>query len=164
MQPLTTRVAGFCAGRPGLWFTANEAAAALGAPVDAVRDTLDVLVKRGVNGTLTYDTGSTNAGDQTVGTGTLSQPGSVTPSVSGGIGFVEENHEFNTATNFSAAGLYFDAHFFDNENVDGPQNIDQNGGWGHFWPTNTSAISFTWQFRDTSALRTYAAHSIIFKP
>jgi hypothetical protein len=115
-------------------------------------------------GTLTYDTGTTNAGDQTVGTGNLSQPGSVTPSVAGGIGFVEENHEFNTATNFSAAGLYFDAHFFDGENIDGPQNIDQNGGWGHFWPTNTSAISFTWQFRNTSALRTYAAHSIIFKP
>ncbi len=51
-QPLSARVADYCTGRPGIRFTAEQAALALGAPLAGVTDTLDHLVKHGVNGTL----------------------------------------------------------------------------------------------------------------
>lgn len=54
-QPLTARAAGYCTARPGLRFTAAEAAAALDATEDTTTAILDMLVGRGVNGALTRD-------------------------------------------------------------------------------------------------------------
>ncbi len=57
IHPLTARVADYCVGRPGIRFTAEQAALALGAPLEGVTETLDHLVKNGINGTLAADSG-----------------------------------------------------------------------------------------------------------
>jgi len=111
-----------------------------------------------------YDTRTKSVGTQS-SAGNLTEPPSLTPAVSGGLVLMMEQHEWNTATNLSGAGQLFDANWFTGMSESGPQNLDQNGGWAHFWPTDTSAIAFTWKFISTSlAISLWAADAISFKP
>lgn len=149
-------------------FWVNTTNGAVGA--DATLIAYDIVQADG----FIYDTGSTNVGDQlaNTGVGKLAQPGPITP-LYYGIGFAQENHEFNTATNLAvgtpaAAGLemLFDSSNCDQWNNDGPMNPDQNGGWAHFIPTNNAAIYFNWQFKSnnlTGVLRSYAAACAYFR-
>ena len=42
------------------------------------------------------------------------------------------------------SGGWFDAAVFPGDSINGPQWVDQNGGWGHYYDPNTSALSLTW--------------------
>jgi hypothetical protein len=55
----------------------------------------------------------------------------------------------NTA-NGCGSGCLFDANIFDGENINGPEPVDQNNGWGHFYTTSAGTVSFTWTGLDTS--------------
>jgi hypothetical protein len=69
----------------------------------------------------------------------------LTPTVGSGIVFYNANWNFGTATAETApTGGVFDSAWTNMNNVNGPQPLDQNGGWGHLYNGNTSAITVTW--------------------
>jgi hypothetical protein len=158
------------------WYVTNAAASVSGLrtnkyysvpnPGDAT-----MLCYNVVNGTsLQYDTRTSSTGNQG-SAGTLSAPPAITPAASGGIVIAQELHEFNTAKSVSGGSLWFDSQWFQGINQDGPQNVDENNGWAHVHPANTSSISAVWSFLTTAdsgyaneAIQVWAADAISFKP
>lgn len=73
---------------------------------------------------------------------------SITPVLRNGLSIFFAQWEFNTANGLTLSnGLVpvFDSMEFDGMNVDGPQNCDQNGGWGHVYNgTVLSTMQATW--------------------
>lgn len=119
----------------------------------------------GVTNGSPFDVRVSQVGTQTVA-GNLTAPGTLTPAQAGGLVFAQEQHALSTTTNITGtAGLLFDSDYYNNIPISGPQNVDQNGGWAHFRPVNTSAITFTWKFLTNNlAIDTWAADAISFKP
>ena len=111
-----------------------------------------------------YDTRSTSNGTQAVALPLVAPP-TLTPSVANGLVFAEAQQSFNTETNISVSGAVFDSIYWDGEQLDGPSNLDQNGGWMHYHNPDTSAIAFTWYFRSASqALQGWTSEAVSFKP
>ncbi|MGO9230835.1 MAG: hypothetical protein ACLQKA_16720, partial [Bryobacteraceae bacterium] len=50
----------------------------------------------------------------------------------------------NTATGVTGANQLFDSGYYSGMSHDGPEPIDQNGGWVHYYTTSTSSVSFTY--------------------
>lgn len=111
-----------------------------------------------------YDTRSVATGNMSAASSTL-YTNSITPTNSNGIILMETQQEFNTENGFYyPSGAYFDAIEFDGMNVNGPQNMDQNGGWGHYYNTGTSTQTITWNLASTTdpALQ-WSAYAAAFK-
>lgn len=83
----------------------------------------------------------------------------LTPAATGGVVIANIQYQFNTANGATSAGAIFDAINYTGENNDGPQNMDQNGGWAHVYPSSLAAVSFTWAFTTTQILDTWTAYA-----
>lgn len=69
----------------------------------------------------------------------------LSPTTSNGIVIVNGNWNFGTATAATApSGGKFDSAWTNMNNVNGPQPLDENGGFLHFYNTSTAAITATW--------------------
>lgn len=72
---------------------------------------------------------------------------------------------FCTATGISAPnGALFDSATYTGNSVDGPQSVDQNNGWFHFYSTGTGALSATWTETCSSPQGSWAGRLVAFKP
>ena len=74
--------------------------------------------------------------------------GCLTPTgVSGGNEIIIGNAgwQFCTANGISSpSGALFDAATYTGNDVNGPQSVDQNNGWFHYYDSSTSAVTVTW--------------------
>jgi len=57
---------------------------------------------------------------------------------------------YNTATGTPETNWLFDSAYYSGIVLDGPQPIDQNGGWMHYYTTSTSPLSFTYNMLSSS--------------
>ncbi|HYL85728.1 MAG TPA: Ig-like domain-containing protein [Candidatus Angelobacter sp.] len=59
---------------------------------------------------------------------------------------------------------FIDSNIFDGENINGPEPVDENNGWGHFVTSSTNPISVTWTFLPPAApAQEWAAAAAAFK-
>lgn len=103
-------------------------------------------------------------GDQTVAAATIDTT-ILTPDAQNGLVLMLVQQEFNTEDGITLAGALFDSTEYDGMPVDGPQNMDQNGGWAHYYPgADLSNILATWTLvADTGdPMRQYAAYAVLF--
>jgi hypothetical protein len=69
-----------------------------------------------------------------------------------------------TATGLKApTGALFDSATFTGTSIDGPQPIDQNNGWMHYYSPGTSAINVTWTEACQTAQTSWAGRVAAFK-
>jgi hypothetical protein len=88
----------------------------------------------------------------------------LTPAAAGEIVIAEENWYYNTATGTPEANWLFDSAYYSGIVLDGPQPIDQNGGWMHYYTTSTSPLSFTYNMlSSTDANGPAAGLAVAFK-
>lgn len=77
--------------------------------------------------------------------GNLTMPFTISPAGVGELLFTEVIWDYNTGSGLAGSGWYFDTNTFSGESQSGPEPIDQNNGWGHYFTTGTSPVSITWQ-------------------
>lgn len=88
----------------------------------------------------------TQSNTQATGVGTLTGP-SITPSTSSGICIGNIQFVNDTVNAMSGpTGATLDSARDDLESLDGPENLDQNGGYGHWKNTSTSSQTVSWGF------------------
>jgi hypothetical protein len=110
------------------------------------------------------DTYSGSAQDVSNGGSPLTLNYTLTPAASGEIVIAEENWYYNTATGAAGANWLFDSAYYSGIVLDGPQPIDQNGGWMHYYTTSTSPLSFTYNLlSSTDANGPSAGMAVAFK-
>jgi hypothetical protein len=87
-----------------------------------------------------------NGGGQTVtaDSSTMTTVYTLTPSEPNELILGEEQWNANTATGVTGTNWLFDSGYYSGILLNGPQPIDQNGGWTHYYSTSTSPISFTY--------------------
>ncbi|MGB6898577.1 MAG: immunoglobulin domain-containing protein [Candidatus Acidiferrum sp.] len=110
------------------------------------------------------DTTGGAAGSQS-NAGNLTMPYTISPAEAGELLFTEVIWDFNTGAGLAGSGWYFDTNTFDGENQSGPEPIDQNNGWGHFFTTGTAPVSITWipQYAGL-ATGNWSSTTVAFKP
>jgi hypothetical protein len=94
--------------------------------------------------------------------------GCLTPAgVSGGTELVigASNWNFGTATAVTTtpSGGLFDAATYTGNSVNGPEYVDQNGGWFHLYTTGTTPISNTWTMSLNQAESWWGGRMAAFK-
>jgi hypothetical protein len=89
----------------------------------------------------TYAGGGQNV---TTDSSTLTTNYTLTPATPNELVLAEENWDFNTATGVTGTNQLFDAGYYSGTSVDGPEPIDENGGWMHYYANSTSTVSFTY--------------------
>jgi hypothetical protein len=94
--------------------------------------------------TLPFDTAAGGTGSQSTA-GNLTVPFTIAPAEAGELVFTEVIWDFNTGAGLVGTGWLFDTNTFDGEDQSGPEPIDQNNGWGHYWTTSTAPVSITWK-------------------
>lgn len=108
--------------------------------------TLMIYDVTGGSSTGLYDATSlgTAHGNQTTNTATIT--GAIaTPSQASSLVIGMGGWDKNTG-NGANSPIIFDAFLTNDEFLDGPQTVDQNNGWGHYYNSDTSSVTFTWQF------------------
>jgi hypothetical protein len=96
------------------------------------------------------DTYSGSAQDISNAGSTVTLGYTLTPAASGEIVIAEENWYYNTASGAAGTNWLFDSSYYSGIVLDGPQPIDQNGGWMHYYTTSTSTLSFTYNMLSSS--------------
>ena len=88
------------------------------------------------------------SGDQKSFTSSLTSCSNcLTPSAANELVVGNVGNAWCTATGItSPAGALFDAATYTGNSVDGPQSVDQNNGWFHYYTTGTSTLSATWTY------------------
>lgn len=88
----------------------------------------------------------------------------ITPTQINELVLGETQHQFQTVDAISApTGALLDNNNYLNEPVDGPENVDQNGGFAHFVNSTTSAETWTWHYISGSrAQGNWAAYGVSF--
>jgi hypothetical protein len=74
----------------------------------------------------------------------------LTPTTQNELVLGEENWDNNTAIGVSGTTQLFDAGYYSGMSPDGPQPIDQNGGWMHCFTNSTIAVGFTYNLLSSS--------------
>jgi hypothetical protein len=89
----------------------------------------------------------------------------LTPAAGGEIVILNANQNWCSGTAETApSGAVFDSAFTTFNSVNGPQSVDQNGEWAHFYNTSTSPITATWTMGcGTNAEGTWAGRVAAFK-
>jgi hypothetical protein len=126
--------------------TGNAVAMNLKLTGTAAGDTIMIYDVTGPN-SWTFDTDSGGQDGDAGGNGSLTTCSSCdTPSTSTGVVFANMGQDDCTATGVTgASGTVFDSTTYTGNGLNGPQNVDQNNGWFHFFYTaQPSAISATW--------------------
>jgi len=95
--------------------------------------------------------------------GAFTMPFVLQPAAAHEIVFAQIMWDYNTGVGLRD-GL-FDANRFSGENLNGPEPVDENNGWGHFLITSTRPVRFTWQVLqpDTNPIRFWAGMAVAFK-
>ena len=101
-------------------------------------------------GTSPLDTYSGSAQDISSAGSPVTLNYTLTPAAAGEIVIAEENWYYNTATGTPETNWLFDSSYYSGIVLDGPQPIDQNGGWMHYYTTSTSPLSFTYNMLSSS--------------
>jgi hypothetical protein len=88
-----------------------------------------------------------NTGNQSSFTNPLTTA-SVTPTTANGLVLCEMDNQNNTVTGMSGAGFIIDSEWYNNESLNGAENVDENNGWGHYYNPDTSPVSckFTYNY------------------
>jgi len=89
----------------------------------------------------------------------------LTPSLPNELIIFNQNQYACTLEGITApSGGLLDSAVFLGDSLDGPQWVDQNGGWGHYYDPNTSAVSVTWNVAcGTLNLGSWAGRVAAFK-
>ena len=90
------------------------------------------------------DTYNGGGQDVTSDGSTLTTDYTLTPSTPNELILAEEQWDANTATGVAGTNWLFDSGYYSGMSVSGPQPIDQNGGWAHYYASSTSTVSFTY--------------------
>ncbi len=126
--------------------TGNAVAMTLKLTGTAAGDTIMIYDVTGPN-SWTFDTDSGGQDADAGGDGSLTTCSSCdTPTTSTGVVFVNFGQDDCTATGvIGASGTVFDSATYTGNGLNGPQNVDQNNGWSHFFYTSQpGAISASW--------------------
>jgi hypothetical protein len=90
--------------------------------------------------------------------------GCLTPSAANELIVANQGQNWCTSTASTApSGSLFDAATDTGNSVNGPQSVDQNNGWLHYYDPNTSAITATWTNACSQAEGTWAGRVAAFK-
>jgi len=110
------------------------------------------------------DTATGGIGSQS-SSGNLTMPYTINPAQAGELVFAEVIWDYNTGAGIVGSGWLFDTNTFDGEDQSGPEPIDQNNGWGHYYTTSTSPVTVTWQTM-YAGLNTgnWSSVAVAFKP
>jgi len=111
------------------------------------------------------DTTASASGNQTTATSTLTGP-TITPTTPNGLIIGEIQHEFGTVTSILGTNMLLDSSMYSQENLDGPENVDQNGGWAHFYNPTTGSVPFIWGYQLDDSNRpelNWASYTAAFK-
>jgi len=88
----------------------------------------------------------------------------LTPASAGEIVILNANQNWCTGTaQTSPSGALFDSAFATINSVNGPQNVDQNGEWAHFYNSTVAPITATWTMSCDQAEATWAGRVAAFK-
>jgi len=88
----------------------------------------------------------------------------LTPSTASDIVILNANQIYCTGTAITApSGAVFDAAVATLNSINGPQPVDQNGEWAHFYDTNASGITATWTMSCNQAESGWAGRVAAFK-
>ena len=88
----------------------------------------------------------------------------ITPSQANGLVIFAMSQANNTVTGMGCAGCLVDIGMYNNESINGPENVDQNNGLGHVYPTSTNSITGSWTYNYASDAQTqWAARAISIK-
>jgi hypothetical protein len=88
----------------------------------------------------------------------------LTPATAGEIVILNANQNWCTGIAQTApSGALFDSAFATINSVNGPQNVDQNGEWAHFYNTSVAPITATWTMSCEQAEATWAGRVAAFK-
>ncbi len=110
------------------------------------------------------DTATGGTGSQS-SSGNLTMPYTISPAQAGELVFAEVIWDYNTGAGIVGSGWLFDTNTFDGENQSGPEPIDQNNGWGHYYTTSTSPVTVTWQTMYASLpTGSWSSVAVAFKP
>jgi hypothetical protein len=100
----------------------------------------------GASTTSPCDTSASASGNQTTAVSSLVGP-TVTPTTINGLVFGVIQQYNGTVVSLSNAAILNDAELFSQENLNGPENVDQNGGYAHFYNSTTNPVNFTWNYQ-----------------
>jgi hypothetical protein len=90
---------------------------------------------------------------------------SLVPAAAHGVVICNIQQETNTETAvLGTSGLLFDSVTYDGEDVNGPNNQDQNGGWAHYYNTGVETVAPLWSFVDASGTGSWAAYATAWSP
>lgn len=131
------------------------------------QDAIDIYDVIGAN-TTPFDLGSGGqSGNQASVVTTLTTcTACLTPGTASGVVFYVGQWNFETAIAQTApSGGFFDAAVTNFRDVNGPQPVDQNGGFGHFYNTTTGSVTVTWTMANdaTNAVGPWAGYVAHFK-
>jgi hypothetical protein len=88
------------------------------------------------------DTYSGGDQDVTSDSSTMTADYTLTPTASNELVLGEENWAYNTAIGVAGTNQLFDSGYYSGISLNGPQPIDQNGGWMHYYTNSTNTVSF----------------------
>jgi len=91
--------------------------------------------------------------------------GCLTPSAVNELIIGNVGNSWCTATGIVApSGALFDSATYTGNSVNGPETVDENNGWFHYYDPNTSAITATWAYTcGSDAQATWAGRLAAFK-
>jgi hypothetical protein len=93
------------------------------------------------------DSGGQSGNQASITSSMASCNGCLTPSAANEAIVGNVGQAWCTATGITApAGALFDVATYTGNSVNGPESVDQNNGWFHYYDPNTSAISVTWSY------------------
>jgi hypothetical protein len=88
----------------------------------------------------------------------------LTPSTASDIVILNANQVYCTGTAITApSGALFDSAFATLNSINGPEPVDQNGEWAHYYSSNTSGITATWTMSCNQAESAWAGRVASFK-
>jgi hypothetical protein len=105
-------------------------------------------------------------GDQQSAVGTLTTcNGCLAPSAANEVIIGNVGNSWCTSTGINApSGALFDTATYTGNSVNGPESVDQNNGWFHYYDPGTSAITATWAYTcGSEAEGTWAGRLAAFK-
>ena len=110
------------------------------------------------------DSGTLTANQTSIVSSLATCTNCLTPSTSSGVVIANAGWNWCTGTAASApAGALFDAATYSGNGVNGPEPVDQNNGWLHFYNSSTSAITTRWAETCNTAEGEWAADVAHFK-
>lgn len=102
-------------------------------------------------------TGTSNSAITSITTTTI------TPKKNNSLIVMQVQQETNTETGItSPSGALFDSNTYDSQDIDGPMNVDENGGWAHYYTTDLTAITATWSLLANQAMGNWAGYAAEF--